>query len=177
MAENISGHIPVRTFVLKDAPVREVPNGAISLVDDNGDPIDIGGGGVQPGDLAAVATSGAYSDLTGTPTLGTAAAADASAFATSAQGGLAASAVQPGDLPAFGTAASADTGDFATAAQGAAANTAVQPSDLPTFGTAASADVNDFLATPAGAVPAYSVDPADLAAALVRAGLMQAGGD
>lgn len=176
MAENVSGHIPVKTLVLKDAPVREVPNGAIALVDENGDPIDIGGGvssvngqtgsvtlsasdvgaatsaqggladsAVQPGDLATVATTGAYGDLTGTPTLGTAAAADASAFATAAQGGLAASAVQPGDLPTFGTAASADTGDF--------------------------------LAAPAGAVPAYSVDPADLAAALVRAGLMQAGGD
>src|SRR5690606_5839645 len=97
---------------------------------------------VQPGDLATVATSGAYGDLTGTPQLGTAAAAD--------------------------------TSDFATAAQGALADTAVQPGDLPTFGTAASADVGDFLAAPSGEVPAYSVDPADLAAALVRAGLMQA---
>lgn len=112
MAENVSGHIPVKTLVLKDAPVREVPNGAIALVDENGDPINIGGG-VQPGDLAAVATSGEYGDLLNPPTLG----------------------------------------------------------------TAASADTGDFLAAPAGAVPAYSVDPADLAAALVRAGLMQAGGD
>lgn len=144
MAENVVGHIPVRTLVLKDAPVRDVPNGAIALVDDEGNPINIGGG-VQPGDLAAVATSGEYGDLLNPPTLGTAAAAD--------------------------------TGDFATAAQGAAADTAVQPGDLPTFGTAASADVGDFLAAPTGAVPAYSVDPADLAAALVRAGLMQPDGD
>src|SRR5690606_9500571 len=41
---------------------------------------------VQPGDLATVATTGAYSDLSGTPTLGTAAAADIGDFATSAQG-------------------------------------------------------------------------------------------
>ena len=37
---------------------------------------------VQPGDLADVATSGAYSDLTGTPTLGTAAAHAATDFDT-----------------------------------------------------------------------------------------------
>lgn len=36
--------------------------------------------------LAAVATTGAYADLTGKPTLGTAAATDASAYATAAQG-------------------------------------------------------------------------------------------
>jgi hypothetical protein len=62
---------------------------------------------VQPGDLATVATTGAYSDLSGTPTLGTAAAADTGDFATSAQGGLADTAVQPGDLAAVAT-----TGDY-----------------------------------------------------------------
>jgi len=54
------------------------------------------------------------------------AGADA-AFATAAQGALADSATQPGDL---GTAAAADASDFATAAQGAKADTAVQPADL-----------------------------------------------
>lgn len=44
--------------------------------------------------FATVATSGAYSDLSGLPTLGTAAAQNTSAFATSAQGTLAASALQ-----------------------------------------------------------------------------------
>lgn len=48
--------------------------------------------------LAAVATSGQYSDLSGTPTLGSAAAAATTDFATSAQGTVADSAVQPGDL-------------------------------------------------------------------------------
>ncbi|PZR51407.1 MAG: hypothetical protein DI537_56745, partial [Stutzerimonas stutzeri] len=48
--------------------------------------------------LAAVATSGEYGDLTNKPTLGTAAAADTGDFATAAQGGLADSAVQPGDI-------------------------------------------------------------------------------
>ena len=47
-------------------------------------------------------------------------------FATAAQGALAASATQPGDL---GTAAASDTSDFATAAQGALADSAVQPGD------------------------------------------------
>lgn len=44
--------------------------------------------------LATVATSGAYSDLSGTPTLGTAAAAASTDFATAAQGTKADSAVQ-----------------------------------------------------------------------------------
>ena len=50
---------------------------------------------VQDADLATVATTGAYSDLTGKPTLGTAAATAASDYATAAQGALADSAVQP----------------------------------------------------------------------------------
>ena len=65
---------------------------------------------VQPGDLATVATTGSYSDLTGKPTLfdgtyanltgkptlGTAAATNANAYATAAQGLLADSAIQTG---------------------------------------------------------------------------------
>lgn len=80
------------------------------------------GADVTP-ELADVATSGAYGDLTGTPTLGSAASQPSSAFATAAQGALAESAVQPGDL---GTAASEDVSAFATAAQGALADTALQ---------------------------------------------------
>jgi hypothetical protein len=48
--------------------------------------------------LAAVASSGAYGDLSGRPTLGTAAATDASAYATAAQGAKADTAVQPAGL-------------------------------------------------------------------------------
>ena len=65
----------------------------------------------QPGDLATVATSGAYANLSGLPTLGTAAATASTAYATAAQGTLAASALQStstldatklsGDLPAI----------------------------------------------------------------------------
>ena len=58
---------------------------------------------VQPSDLATVATTGAYSDLSGLPTLGTAAAADTGDFATAAQGSLADTAVQPNDSPTFGS--------------------------------------------------------------------------
>lgn len=61
----------------------------------------------QPGDLATVATSGVYNDLTGKPALGTAAAAATTDFATAAQGGVADSAVQPGDLATVAT-----TGDY-----------------------------------------------------------------
>lgn len=49
---------------------------------------------VQPDDLSTVATTGDYADLTGTPTLGTAAAANTGDFATAAQGALADSALQ-----------------------------------------------------------------------------------
>lgn len=74
---------------------------------------------IQSGDLATVATTGDYDDLSNKPTLGTASAEDTSAFATAAQGTLADSATQPGDL---GTAAAEDVGYFATAAQGSTAD-------------------------------------------------------
>ena len=48
--------------------------------------------------LHAVATSGSYVDLEGKPTLGTAAATDSAAYATAAQGLLAASALQDSDI-------------------------------------------------------------------------------
>lgn len=47
--------------------------------------------------LATVATSGLYSDLSGKPTLGTAAAQNTDYFASSAQGATADAALQPGD--------------------------------------------------------------------------------
>lgn len=70
--------------------------------------------------LAAVATTGAYSSLTGTPILGSASVFDAWVFATAAQGALADSAVQPAglapyaktaDLPPVPTALSQLTND------------------------------------------------------------------
>ena len=56
--------------------------------------------------------------------LGTAATTASSAYATAAQGTLAASATQPADL---GTAAATAATDYATAAQGATADSALQP--------------------------------------------------
>jgi len=100
--------------------------------------------------LATVATTGAYSDLTGRPTLGTAAATASTDYATAAQGALAATAVQPGALatvattgaysdltgrPTLGTAAATASTDYATEAQGALAATAVQPGALATVAT------------------------------------------
>jgi hypothetical protein len=61
---------------------------------------------IQSADLATVATTGDYDDLTNKPTLGTAAAEDVGYFATAAQGTLADSAVQPGDLATVATSGS-----------------------------------------------------------------------
>ena len=74
--------------------------------------------------LATVATTGAYADLSGLPTLGTAAATAATDYATAAQGVLADSATQPGDLATVAT-----TGAYSDL------------SGLPTLGTTAALDV------------------------------------
>lgn len=70
--------------------------------------------------------------------VGTAAFEDVAAFATAAQGALAETAVQPGDL---GTAASQPSSAFATAAQGAKADSAVQPAALDAKANALSAGI------------------------------------
>jgi hypothetical protein len=79
--------------------------------------------------LAAVATSGSYTDLSSKPTLGTAAATDATAYATAAQGITADSALQASALTPYRTSADQDTIDAgkATSAQGAKADSASQP--------------------------------------------------
>lgn len=92
---------------------------------------------VQPGDLATVATTGAYSDLSGLPTLGTAAAQNVEAFATSAQGALADSAVQPARKVDAGTGLSGG-GDLSQDRTLALANTAVTPGS---YGSATQASV------------------------------------
>lgn len=68
---------------------------------------------IQPADLASVATSGQYSDLAGTPTLGTAASTAATDYATAGQGALADSALQPGD----NITALSNNANYITAAQ------------------------------------------------------------
>lgn len=92
----------------------------------------------QPGDLSTVATSGDYSDLANQPTLGTAAATDATDYATAAQGVKADSAVQPGNLATVAT--SGQYGDL---------------TGSPTLGSAAAQDFtnNDDLSVDPGNVP------------------------
>ena len=76
----------------------------------------------QPGDLATVATSGAYNDLTGKPSLFSGAYADLSGKPSLFSGDY----DDLSNKPTLGTAAAAATGDFATAAQGALAASALQ---------------------------------------------------
>jgi len=110
--------------------------------------------------------------------------------ATSAQGTLADSAVQPGDLaavaisgdygdlinlPTLGTAAAQDITAFATSAQGMLADSAVQPGDLatvattgdyddltnkPTLGTAAATDSTAYATSAQGSLADSAVQPA-----------------
>lgn len=86
---------------------------------------------ISQGGTGSSTASGARTNLG----LGTAATTDASAYATSAQGALADTAIQAADL---GTAAYTDSTDYATAAQGALADSAVQPGDLATVATSGS---------------------------------------
>ena len=148
---------------------------------------------VQPGDLATVATSGDYADLTNKPTLGTAAATDSTAYATAAQGVTADTAIQPGDLgavatsnnyndlnnlPTLGTAAATNATAYATAAQGTKADSATQPGDLstvatsgsyddlsnkPSLGTAAATDSTAYATAAQGGLADSATQPGDLA--------------
>ena len=99
---------------------------------------------IQPADLATVATSGSYNDLSNLPTLFSGAYADLTGLPTLFSGAYA-------DLtgkPTLGTAAATASTDYATAAQGALADTALQSEtiDLTTLKAtvAASTDFADF---------------------------------
>ena len=103
----------------------------------------------------------------------------ASNYATAAQGTLADSAVQPGDLgavatsnsyddlddlPTLGSAAATDSGDYATAAQGALADTAVQPAALSSYQLTSEKGAADGYASldsggqiPAAQIPAVAI--------------------
>ena len=72
---------------------------------------------IQSGDLATVATTGVYSDLTSKPTLGTAAATDSTDYATAAQGTKADTAYSWGNHATAGytTAAAAEADALALA--------------------------------------------------------------
>ena len=101
---------------------------------------------IQSADLATVATTGDYDDLTDKPTLGTAAAEDVGYFATAAQGTLADSAVQPGDLATVATTGSyndltdkpsAGSGTVTSVALSAPTGLSVSGSPVTTSGTLA----------------------------------------
>lgn len=123
---------------------------------------------VQPGDLATVATTGAYSDLSGTPTIPT---VDQIYDGTSAN-------AQSGVAVASAISGKQDTiSDLSTIRNGAAAGaTAVQPADLDPY--AMTSDVNTALAgkqdsisdlatiRSGAAAGATAVQPADMNTAL-----------
>ena len=138
------------------------------------------------GNIKPVATSGDYSDLSGTPSIPSN-PGDIGA-ATAAQGAKADSAVQPADLSPYATTGQLFSGSYgdltgkpsipsspgdigaATAAQGAKADSAVQPGDLSPY--AKTADLALSGASVAANVPAGGTAD-DIIAALVAAGLMQ----
>lgn len=109
--------------------------------------------------LATVATTGAYANLSGLPTLGTAAAQNTTAFATAAQGALADSAVQPAATqtltnkrvtPRFTTIAStatltpnANTEDMTAVTAQAVALTIAAPTGTPTNGQTLTIRIKD----------------------------------
>lgn len=115
---------------------------------------------------AAVATSGSYGDLTGRPTLGTAAAQNVEAFATAAQGAKADTALQSetdptvpswakqSTKPSYSAAEISGLGDSATRDVGTTAGTVAAGDDprlsdarTPTAHTHPSTDISDSTAT------------------------------
>lgn len=180
----------VASLALADSALQSVTGTTDEVVVTGGDTISLAtavttslglaDSAVQPGDLATVATTGAYSDLSGLPTLGTAAATDATDYATAAQGALADSALQSvtgtvdeivitgGDTISLATAVTTSLG---------LADSAVQPADLatvattgaysdlsglPTLGTAAATDATDYATAAQGALADTALQPADL---------------
>lgn len=87
---------------------------------------------VQPGDLAAIATSGSYNDLGDKPT--TLSGYGITDAATTAQGSLADTAVQPGDLATVATSGSYnDLGDLPTLFDGAYSSLTGTPTNVSSF--------------------------------------------
>lgn len=137
------------------------------------------GSAVQPGDLATVATTGAYSDLSGTPTLGTAAAAATTDFAPAL--GVDDNYVTDAEKTVIGNTSGTNTGDQDLSGYALTSS----------LGTAAANDIGDFEA--AGAVSTHAavtsgvhgisafaatvLDDADAATARATLGVDAAGTD
>lgn len=140
--------------------------------------------------FATVATTGAYADLTGKPTLGTAAATASTDYATAAQGALADSAVQPAAIAnmletsdigvtvqGYSSVLANTTASFTTADEakldgiqaGAEVNVNAdwnavsgdaQILNKPTLGTAAAANTTDFATAAQGTKADSALQPA-----------------
>ena len=100
---------------------------------------------IQPADLATVATTGAYSDLSGTPSLATVATtgayADLSGTPSLATVATTGAYADLSGTPTLGTAAATASTDYATAAQGATAD--ANDTDIDDIYTALNAIGND----------------------------------
>jgi hypothetical protein len=120
---------------------------------------DLATSAAQAGELSAVATSGAYSDLVGSPLLGTMAGETAANYTPTA---------------GFGAAAFTAATDYATALQGALAESALQSGDV---GTMALESALDYTATTGFGSAAFTASTAYATAAqgLLAASAIQSG--
>ena len=128
----------------------------------DGDKLDLIEAAADVTDTANVTAAGALMDSEITNLLQVK-AFNSAAYATAAQGVLAGSATQPGDL---GTAATTASTAYATAAQGTKADSAIQSADL---GTAATTAATAYATAAQGALAASAIQSGDLGTAATTA--------
>lgn len=103
--------------------------------------------------LAAVATTGAYADLSGKPTLGTAAAAATTDFATAAQGSKADTALQPEAIGVTVQAYDADLTSWGAIAPSAKQDTLVSGTNIKTVNGSSLLGFGDLTISGGGGTP------------------------